>query len=69
MDRTLDNIGNGYRLFILGDLNGGIKDRTRAGVSGAFGVPGKNDNGSRVVEFCSEKGLCMGNAYFKHKFA
>ena len=22
MDRTLDNIGNGYRLCILGDLNG-----------------------------------------------
>ena len=22
MDRTLDNIGNGYRLYILGDLNG-----------------------------------------------
>ena len=22
MDRTLDSVGNGYRFFILGDLNG-----------------------------------------------
>ena len=58
MDRTLDNIGNGYRFYILGDLNGWIGDRTRTGITGAFGVPGENDNGRRVVEFCEEKGLC-----------
>ena len=23
--------------------------------------------GRRVVEFCAERGLCMGNAYFEHK--
>ena len=38
MDRTLDSVGYGYRLFILGDLNGWIGD-------GAFGVSGENDNG------------------------
>ena len=67
MDRTLDNIGNGYSLCILGDLKGWIGDRTRAGITGAFGVPGENDNGRRVVEFCEERGLCVGNTYFKHK--
>ena len=44
-----------------GDLNGWIGDRTRAGITGAFGVPGENDNGRRVVEFCAEKGLCVCN--------
>ena len=39
MDRTLDSVGNRYRLCILGDLNGWIGDRTRAGITGAFGVP------------------------------
>ena len=63
MNRTLDNIGNGYRLCILGDLNGLIGDGTRADITGAFQVPGKNDNGRRVVEFCTERGLCVGNAY------
>ena len=41
MNRTLDSVGNGDRLCILGNLNGRIRDRTRAGITGAFGVPGK----------------------------
>ena len=55
------------RLCILGDLNGRMGDRTRAGITGAFGVPGENDNGRRVVEFCAERGLCVDNTYFKHR--
>ena len=35
------------------------RDRTR--------VPGENDNIRRVVEFCEERGLCVGNTYFKHR--
>ena len=49
MDRTLDTVGNGYRLCILSDVNGWIGDRTRAGITGAFGVLGENDNGRRVL--------------------
>ena len=45
MDRTLDSVRNGYRLCILGDLNGCIGDRKRAGITDAFGVPGENVNG------------------------
>ena len=63
----MDSIGNGYRLCFLGDLNGWIGDRTRADIAGAFGVSGENDNGRRVVEFCEERGLCVGNTYFKHR--
>ena len=55
MDRTLHSVGNGYRLYILGDLNGWVKDRTRAGITGAFGVPGEHNNGRRVEEFCEER--------------
>ena len=44
MNRILDGVGNGYRLCFLGD-------RMRAGITGAFGIPGENDNGRRVVEF------------------
>ena len=48
MDRRLDILGNGCRLVILGDLNGWIGDKTRAGITVAFGVPGENDTGRRV---------------------
>ena len=55
MDRILNRVGNGYRLCILSNLNGWIGDRMRAGITGGFGVPGENDNGRRVVEFCAER--------------
>ena len=51
----------------MGDLNGWIGERVRAGITRAFGVPGENDNGRRAVEFCAQSGLCIGNAYFKHR--
>ena len=44
-----------------------IGDRERASIIGAFGVSGENDNGRRVVEFCTERELCMGKTYFRHK--
>ena len=49
------------------DLNGWIVDSTKDVITGAFEVPGENDNDRRVVEFCAERGLCVGNTYFKHR--
>ena len=59
----MDSVGKGYRLYILGDLNGWLGDRTIAGITGAFEVPGDNDNGRRVVEFWAERRLCVGNIF------
>ena len=36
IDRTLDDVGNVYILCILGDINGWMGDRTRAGITAAF---------------------------------
>ena len=63
----MDKIGNGYRLYILKDVNVWIGDRVKACISGAFEVPGENDNGRIVVEFCVERGMCVGNTYFEHR--
>ena len=41
MDRILDIVGNGYRLWIVGYLNRWIGDGTRAGLNNASEVPGK----------------------------
>ena len=62
----MDSVGSGYKLCILIDLNRWIGDRTRADITGAFGVPGENDKGRRVVEEHVERGLCVGNTHFKH---
>ena len=67
LDSMMDRVGNGYISGVLGDLNEWIGDEVRASVTGAFGVPGENDNGRREVELCSEKELCVGNTYLEHK--
>ena len=38
LDRIIDKVGNGYRLFVLGDLNGSVGDRMKLGKTGWFGV-------------------------------
>ena len=48
MDRILDRVGNEYRLCMVGDLSKWIGDRLSAGITGAFGVPGENNNSRRV---------------------
>ena len=35
-------------MSILGDLNGWIGDEKRASITGAFGVPGENNNCTEV---------------------
>ena len=39
----------------------------RAGIIGAFGVSGENDSGRRVMKFYADRGLFVGDAYFKHR--
>ena len=67
LDRIVDRVGNGYRLCILGNLKGWIGDRVRAGIIGVFRVPGENDNGRRVINFCVERWLSVSNTYFEHR--
>ena len=43
------------------------EDRVRVGITGIFVVPGENKNEKRVMEFCAERGLFVGNTYFDHK--
>ena len=44
----------------------------RADITGAFGVLGENYNCRRVVEYCDEREVYVGNTYFKgwslHKY-
>ena len=38
LDRIVDRVGNWYRMCMLGDLNGWMGGRVRAGITGAFGT-------------------------------
>ena len=52
---------------MLRDLNGWVRERLRAGITGGFGAPGENDKGRRIIDFCAERVLYVGNTYFKEK--
>ena len=62
----MDKAGNGYRLCMLGDLNWWVRDRVRIGITSAFIVQRQNDNRRRVIDFCAERELYVGNSYFDH---
>ena len=64
---VMNKVGNGYRLLVVGDLNGWVGDEAIDGITGKFGVPGVNENGERVVDFCADRGMCIANTHFRHK--
>ena len=41
LERIVDRVGNGFRLCVLGDLNGWVGDRVRVGITCTFRVPGE----------------------------
>ena len=45
-----------------------VGDRVRDHITGMFGASGENENGRRVVDFYTERGLCKGNIYFKQVY-
>lgn len=55
------------RIVVLGDMNARVGNVEMEGVIGKFGVPGVNWAGERMVEFCAESGLIVGNTWFKKK--
>ena len=62
MDRTLDRVGNGYRSCILVDLNGWIGESPRDCITGVLKLKER-----MIMGLCAERGLCVGNTYFKHR--
>ena len=46
-------MGNGYRLYVMRDLNGRTGNMMRDGTSGTFLVPRGSENRRRVVYFLS----------------
>ncbi|KAJ8934491.1 hypothetical protein NQ318_012467 [Aromia moschata] len=58
-------------VIILGDLNGrvGRRDQRSGDVIGIHGEAIRNNNGSRIIDFCIENNMLVMNTFFRHKDA
>ena len=55
-------------LFIIGDWNAKVESQQLLGVTGKFGLGIQNEAGQRLLEFCQENALVIGNTLFQqHK--
>ena len=55
------------KVVVLGDMNAKVGEHEIDGITGKYGVPGVNENGERLVELCAERGLIVGNTWFKKR--
>ena len=50
--------------FIIGDWNAKVGSKETPGVTGKFGLGVQNEVGQRLIEFCQENALVIGNTLF-----
>ena len=64
--KIVDDVSEADKLLILGDFNARVgKDHsTYEGVIGKFGKGNKNSNGDLMLNFCTQRGLCITNTFF-----
>ena len=63
---VVDHVNVADKLLILGDFNAQVgKDHTTySDVTGKFGKGNKNSNGKLLLNFCTQRHLCITNTYF-----
>ena len=49
-----------YVLFIIGDWNAKVESQEIPGVTGKFGLGMKNESGQRLIKFCQDNALVIG---------
>ena len=52
-------------LFIIRDWNAKVGSQETPGVTGKFGLGVQNEVGQRLIEFCQENALVIGNTLFQ----
>ena len=52
-------------LFIIRDWNAKVGSQETPGVTGKFGLGIQNEAGQRLIEFCQENTLVIGNTIFQ----
>ena len=51
-------------LFIIGDWNEKVRSQETPGITGKFGLGIQNEVRQRLIEFCQENALVIGNTLF-----
>ena len=71
LQTTYDSVDKSDLLILMGDWNAKIGDDFGKWptVLGKFGLPGCNENGLRLLEFCRANDLSITNTFFKHKLS
>ena len=54
-------------LFIIGDWNAKVGSQETPGVTGKFGLGIRNEARQRLIEFCQENTLVIGNTLFQQQ--
>ena len=69
LDDTINKIPSSDDLYLLGDFNArvGAEKCLWPEVLGAHGIGRMNENGQRLLEFCSHHHLCITNTFFECK--
>ena len=67
LNECVSKFGDNVRVVVLGDLNARVGAEPVEDVIGKFGVPGRNESGEELVGMCLERGLVIGNTWFKKK--
>ena len=65
VDECLQSFGTNVRVVLMGDLNARVGNVAVEGVIGRYGVPGRNENGERMIGLCVERELVIGNTFKK----
>ena len=67
VDDCVQSFGANVKVVLMGDLNARVGDEEIEGVVGRYGVPGRNENGDRLIGVCVEREMVVGNTLFKKK--
>ncbi|XP_055389945.1 uncharacterized protein LOC129618936 [Condylostylus longicornis] len=67
LQELMDTIPESDKLVIMGDFNARIGDEILNGVKNRFNESVINENGEKLIEFCSQNLLRLNNTFFPHK--
>lgn len=56
-------------IFVAGDFNGrvGTKDKETTEVIGKYGEQKRNNNGERLIDYCTVQNMIIANTFYEHK--